>query len=58
MRSLDICVFMNSADLKTSDVIVGIATQWKLHLGLFLLNFWYYQNEIWSETNALYETHF
>ena len=49
---------MNSADLKTSDVIVGIATQWKLHLGLFLLNFWYYQNEIWSETNALYETHF
>ena len=32
--------------------IKGIATLWKSHLRLFLLNLKYYQNEIWSSTRC------
>ena len=47
-RYLDFCVFEKSIDFKICDVTIDIATQWKLHLRLFLLNPKYYQNEIWS----------
>ena len=57
-RYLDFCVFMKSIDLKICDVIIGIATLWKLHLCLFPLNRKYYQNEIWSNTSVVYDKHF
>ena len=44
LRYLDYCDFVKSTDLKICDVIIGIATQWKLHLCLFLLNPKYYGN--------------
>ena len=38
LRHLDFCVCVKSTDFKIYDIIIGIATQWKLHLSLFLLN--------------------
>ena len=49
-------VFVKSTDAKICDVIISIATKWKLHSCLFLLNPKYYQNEIWSNTSVLYDT--
>ena len=37
-RYLHFCVFMKSTDFKILDVAIGIATQWNLHLWIFLLN--------------------
>ena len=54
-KYLDFCVFANSVDFKICDVIIDIATYWKLLLCLFLLNPTYYQNEIWSNTSVLYD---
>ena len=48
---------MKPADFKICDVIISIAAQCKLHLCLFLLNPKPYQNEIWSNTNVLYDKH-
>ena len=45
-RYLDFCAFVKSTDFKISDVIISVATEWKLHLRLFLLHPKYYQNEI------------
>ena len=45
---LDLCVLEKSTNFKICDVIIGIATKWKLRLCLFLLNPMCYQNEIWS----------
>ena len=58
LRYLDFCVFVKSTDFKICDVIIGIATQCKLHLCLFLLYCKYYQNEIWPNTSVLYAKHF
>ena len=52
MRYLDFCVFVKSSDFKICEVIIGIATYWKLNLCLFLLNSKYYQNEIWPNTSV------
>ena len=52
---LEIYVFVF---VKFTDVIIDIATEWKLHLCLFLLNPKYYQNEIWSNISVLYDKHF
>ena len=41
-RYLDFCDFVKFRDFKICGVMIGIATQWKLHL--FLLNPKYYQN--------------
>ena len=58
--SLDICIFVlgKSTNFKMLDVNIDIAAYWKLHFCLFLLNPKYYQNEIWSNTNAPYNKHF
>ena len=56
-RSRDICVFVKSTNFKICDVIIGIATQWKLHLCLFILNPKYYKKKL-SNTSVLYEKHF
>ena len=50
--------FGEITDFKICDVIIGVATSWKLHLYLFLLNPKYYQNEIWSNTSVLYDKYF
>ena len=50
--------FCESTDFKISDDIIGIATQWKLHLCLSLLNPQCYQKKIWSKTSVLYDKHF
>ena len=58
-RSRDIFVFfVKSTYFKICDVIMDIATGWKLHLCLFLLNPKYCQNEIRSNTIVMYEKHF
>ena len=57
-RNLDFCVFVKSADFKICDITIGIATKWKLHLCLFLLNPKNYQNEIWWNTSVLYDKDF
>ena len=44
----------STADFKICDIfIVGIATKWKLHLCLLLLNPKYCDNENWSNTSVL-----
>ena len=48
--------FVTSSYFKIYDVIMGIATEWDLHL--FLLNPKYYQNEIRSNTIVMYDKHF
>ena len=57
-RHLDFYAFLKSSEFKICDVTIGIATKWKLHLFLFLLNPKYYQNEIWSNTSVLYDKDF
>ena len=57
-RYLDFCVYVKSTDFKICDVIICIATQWKLHFCLFLLNPKAYQNEILSTTSVLHGKHF
>ena len=57
-RYINFCIFVKSTDFKTCDVTTDIATSWKLHLCLFLLNLKYYQNEIWSNTSVLHDKHF
>ena len=64
-RYLDFCVFVKSTDLKIYDasfmmitMLISIATLWKLHLRLFLLNPKYFQNVIWSNTSELYDKFF
>ena len=52
-RHLDFCVFVKSTDFKIRDVNISIATLWKLHLYLFLLNPKSYQNETRSNTNMV-----
>ena len=55
-RYLDFCIFVKSTDLKICDAIIGISSQWKLYLCVFLLNLLkYYQIEIWSNTGVLYD---
>ena len=55
---LDLCVFVKSTDFKICDVIISIASYWKLHLRLFLLNANSYQNKTWSNTSVLYGKYF
>ena len=55
-RYLDFWIFVKSTELKSSDVIIGIDTKWKLPLGLFL--FKCYENEMLSNTSVLFEKHF
>ena len=43
-KHLDFCVFVKSTDFKICDVIIDIATWWKLHLCL-----------IWSNTSVLHD---
>ena len=47
---------MKSTNVEICDVIIGIATLWKLHFCLFLLNPKYHQNEIWSNIGILKQT--
>ena len=53
LRYLDFCVFVKSTDFKIRGIIISIATKWKLHLCLFLLNPKSYKNETWSNTSVL-----
>ena len=50
--------FVKSSYFKICDVIMGIATEWELHLCLFFLNPKYYQNEIRSNAIVMYDKHF
>ena len=52
-RYLDFCVLLK-ADFKICEVIIDMATKWKLNLCLLFLNPKCYQNKIWSYTNLLY----
>ena len=45
---------MKSTNVEICDIIMDIATLWKLHFCLFLLNPKYHQNEVWS--NILKQT--
>ena len=56
-RYLYFHVFAKPTDFKICDVIRCIATWWKLHFCLFLLNPKYYKKS-WSNTCVLYEKHF
>ena len=53
-----LCVFVKSTDFKICDVIISIATPWKLHLCLLLLNLKSYKNETWSNTSMLSDKYF
>ena len=57
-RSRDIFVFLGNPKISVCDIIIDIAAYWKLHFCSFLLNPKYYQNEIWSNTNATYNKRF